>query len=158
MGTKALRKMAKLRLLEIHYTRIPKGLDYLPNELRWIDWDECPSNYLPTTFEANVLVGLRLRWSRLRQLWERRTRDPARLKVVNKVTKGEGDPHVEKNLDSILGLINIVDFGMGRKMNYGGLIGTNILQMLCQQCLKQMLLLDFDYIAVGLNNFGREEQ
>ncbi|KAM7469069.1 hypothetical protein LguiA_007252 [Lonicera macranthoides] len=73
MGTKAFRKMAKLRLLEIHYTRIPKGPDYLPNELRWIDWDEYPSNYLPTTFEADNLVGLRLCWSRLRQLWEERT-------------------------------------------------------------------------------------
>ncbi|KAM7473444.1 hypothetical protein LguiB_020687 [Lonicera macranthoides] len=56
--------MAKLRLLEIHYTSIPKGPDYLPNELRWIDWDEYPSNYLPTTFEADILVGLQLRWSR----------------------------------------------------------------------------------------------
>ncbi|KAM7469103.1 hypothetical protein LguiA_007286 [Lonicera macranthoides] len=72
MGTKAFRKMAKLRLLEIHYTRIPKGPDYLPNELRWIDWVEYPSNYLPSTFEANILVGLRLRWSRLRQLWDGR--------------------------------------------------------------------------------------
>ncbi|KAM7469034.1 hypothetical protein LguiA_007217 [Lonicera macranthoides] len=37
MGTKAFRKMSKLRLLEIHNTCIPKGLDHLPNELRWID-------------------------------------------------------------------------------------------------------------------------
>ncbi|KAM7469109.1 hypothetical protein LguiA_007292 [Lonicera macranthoides] len=66
MGTKAFRKMTKLRLLEIHYTRIPKGPDYLPNELRWIDWDKYPSNYLPTTYEADILVGLRLHWSRLR--------------------------------------------------------------------------------------------
>ncbi|KAM7469097.1 hypothetical protein LguiA_007280 [Lonicera macranthoides] len=73
MGTKAFRKMAKLRLLEIHYTHIPKGPDYLPNELRWIDWDEYPSNYLPTTFEADNLVGLRLHRSGLRQLWEGRT-------------------------------------------------------------------------------------
>ncbi|KAM7469024.1 hypothetical protein LguiA_007207 [Lonicera macranthoides] len=65
MGTGAFRKMAKLRLLEIHYTCIPRGLDYLPDELQWIDWDKHPSNYLPTTFEADFLVGLRLRYSRL---------------------------------------------------------------------------------------------
>ncbi|KAM7473396.1 hypothetical protein LguiB_020639 [Lonicera macranthoides] len=73
MPTEAFRKMAKLRLLEIHNTCIPKGPDYLPNELRWIDWDKYPSNSLPTTFEADILVGLRLRYSRLKQLWEGRT-------------------------------------------------------------------------------------
>ncbi|KAM7473445.1 hypothetical protein LguiB_020688 [Lonicera macranthoides] len=72
MGTKAFRKMTKLRLLEIHNTCIPKGPDYLPDELRWIDWDKYPSNSLPAMFEANVLVGLRLRCSRLKQLWEGR--------------------------------------------------------------------------------------
>ncbi|KAM7469040.1 hypothetical protein LguiA_007223 [Lonicera macranthoides] len=75
MPTEAFRKMAKLRLLEIHNTCIPKGPDYLPNELRWIDWDKYPSNSLPTTFEADILVGLRLRYSRLKQLWEGRTLD-----------------------------------------------------------------------------------
>ncbi|KAM7473413.1 hypothetical protein LguiB_020656 [Lonicera macranthoides] len=65
--------MAKLRLLEIHYTCIPKGPDYLPDELRWIDWDKYPSNSLPIMFEAYVLVGLRLRHSGLKQLWEGRT-------------------------------------------------------------------------------------
>ncbi|KAM7469041.1 hypothetical protein LguiA_007224 [Lonicera macranthoides] len=61
MATEAFRKMAKLRLLEIRNTCIPKGLDCLPNELRWIDWDKYPSSSLPTTFEPDILVGLRLR-------------------------------------------------------------------------------------------------
>ncbi|KAM7477573.1 hypothetical protein LguiA_025786 [Lonicera macranthoides] len=91
MGTKAFRKMAKLRLLEIHCTRIPKGPDYLPNELRWIDWDKYPSNYLPTTFEADNLVRLRLRWSRLRQLWEgrtmRRQESGARMRDIGEVAR-----------------------------------------------------------------------
>ncbi|KAM7473391.1 hypothetical protein LguiB_020634 [Lonicera macranthoides] len=66
--------MAKLRLREIHYACIPRGPDYLPDELRWIDWDKYPSNYLPTTFEADFLIGLRLCYSRLKQLWEGRMR------------------------------------------------------------------------------------
>ncbi|KAM7473448.1 hypothetical protein LguiB_020691 [Lonicera macranthoides] len=74
MGTEAFRKMTKLRLLEIHNACIPKGPDYLPDELRWIDWDKYPSNSLPAMFEANVLVGLRLRCSRLKQLWDGRTK------------------------------------------------------------------------------------
>ncbi|KAM7469106.1 hypothetical protein LguiA_007289 [Lonicera macranthoides] len=52
--------MTELRLLEIHNACIPKGPDYLPNELWWIDWDKYPSNALPAMFEADVLVGLRL--------------------------------------------------------------------------------------------------
>ncbi|KAM7469012.1 hypothetical protein LguiA_007195 [Lonicera macranthoides] len=73
MGAEVFRKMAKLRLLKIHNTCILKGSDYLPGELRWIDWDKYPSNSLPTMFEAYVLVGLRLRHSRLKQLWDERT-------------------------------------------------------------------------------------
>ncbi|KAM7473367.1 hypothetical protein LguiB_020610 [Lonicera macranthoides] len=72
MGAEVFRKMAKLRLLKIHNTCILKGSDYLPGELRWIDWDKYPSNSLPTMFEAYVLVGLRLRHSRLKQLWDER--------------------------------------------------------------------------------------
>ncbi|KAM7469055.1 hypothetical protein LguiA_007238 [Lonicera macranthoides] len=83
MGTEAFRKMAKLRLLEIHYACIPRGPDYLPDELRWIDWDIYPSNYLPTTFEADFLVGLRLCYSRLKQLWEGRMKKLRNLKYVN---------------------------------------------------------------------------
>ncbi|KAM7473451.1 hypothetical protein LguiB_020694 [Lonicera macranthoides] len=65
--------MTELRLLEIHNACIPKGPDYLPDELRWIDWDKYPSNALPAMFEADALVGLRLHCSRLKQLWEGRT-------------------------------------------------------------------------------------
>ncbi|KAM7469029.1 hypothetical protein LguiA_007212 [Lonicera macranthoides] len=65
--------MSKLRLLEIHYTCIPEGPYFLPDELWWIDWDKYPSNSLPTMFEAYILVGLQLRHSRLNQLWEGRT-------------------------------------------------------------------------------------
>ncbi|KAM7469122.1 hypothetical protein LguiA_007305 [Lonicera macranthoides] len=84
MGTKAFRKMTKLRLLEIHDACIPKGPDYLPDELRWIDWDKYPSNYLPAMFEADVLVGLRLCCSRLKQLWEGRTKKKLKnLKYVD---------------------------------------------------------------------------
>ncbi|KAM7473450.1 hypothetical protein LguiB_020693 [Lonicera macranthoides] len=61
MGTKAFKKMTKLRFLEIHNTCIPKGPNYLPDELQWIDWDKYPSKSLPAKFEADVLVGLRLR-------------------------------------------------------------------------------------------------
>ncbi|KAM7469007.1 hypothetical protein LguiA_007190 [Lonicera macranthoides] len=73
MATEAFRRMAKLRLLEIRNTCFPKSPNYLPNELRWIDWDKYPLNSLPTTFEADILVGLRLHHSRLKQLWEGRT-------------------------------------------------------------------------------------
>ncbi|KAM7469082.1 hypothetical protein LguiA_007265 [Lonicera macranthoides] len=76
--------MTKLRLLEIHNACIPKGPDYLPDELRWIDWDKYPSNSLPAMFEADVLIGLRLRCSRLKQLWEGRTKKQLKyLKYVD---------------------------------------------------------------------------
>ncbi|KAM7469124.1 hypothetical protein LguiA_007307 [Lonicera macranthoides] len=93
MGTKAFRKMTKLRLLEIHNACIPKGPDYLPDELRWIDWDKYPSNSLPAMFEADVLVGLQLRRSRLKQLWEGRMKK--KLKTLKYVDLSDSQNLVE---------------------------------------------------------------
>jgi hypothetical protein len=47
----------------------PTGLEYLPNELRYLRWDEFPSKSLPPSFRAEHLVELHLRESKLVKLW-----------------------------------------------------------------------------------------
>jgi hypothetical protein len=47
----------------------PTGLEYLPNELRYLRWDEFPLKSLPPSFHAEHLVELRLRGSKLVKLW-----------------------------------------------------------------------------------------
>ncbi|KAK4562074.1 hypothetical protein RGQ29_004798 [Quercus rubra] len=67
---KALSKMYNLRLLIINGVHIPKGLNYLSNNLRHLDWDCYSSKCLPSSFQPEKLVGLTLQWSEIEYLWE----------------------------------------------------------------------------------------
>uniref|UniRef100_A0A2N9HV49 C-JID domain-containing protein n=1 Tax=Fagus sylvatica TaxID=28930 RepID=A0A2N9HV49_FAGSY len=69
LDAKAFSKMKNLRILEIRSGRFPQGLTYLPNELRLLEWHECPLKSMPTGFQPNNLVQLRMRKSRIKQLW-----------------------------------------------------------------------------------------
>lgn len=46
-------------------------IDYLPNELRLIDWPEFPFEYFPSNFIPKKLVRLNMPRSRLSRLGER---------------------------------------------------------------------------------------
>ena len=70
--TKLLRKMPKLRLLVVRDVRARQAPKYLPGELRWLIWDEFPSESLPPMFEAYNLVGLELHRSSIKRLWTRK--------------------------------------------------------------------------------------
>jgi hypothetical protein len=47
----------------------PTGLEYLPNELRYLQWNGFPWKSLPPSFRAEHLVELHLRKSKLVKLW-----------------------------------------------------------------------------------------
>jgi hypothetical protein len=71
--------MNGLRFLNIYFSRYseedkilhlpPTGLEYLPNELRYLRWDEFPWKSLPPSFRAEHLVELHLSESKLVKLW-----------------------------------------------------------------------------------------
>ena len=73
--------MKKLRLLKINNVeppigllrgnvQLPQGLNHLSNELRVIEWHGYPLNSLPTSFQPNKLVELRMHCSHIKQLWK----------------------------------------------------------------------------------------
>ena len=92
LSAKAFSKMKNLRLLKIGNEKppedfingavklpkdlnkgkvqFPKGLSYLSNELRVIEWHGYHLNCLPTNFQPNKLVELRMHCSRIKQLWK----------------------------------------------------------------------------------------
>ena len=81
MSAEAFSKMKKLRLLKIGYkqppqdlirgpVQLPQGLSYLSNELRAIDWHGYPLKSMPTSFQPNKLVELRMHYSNIKQLWK----------------------------------------------------------------------------------------
>ena len=70
LSAEAFSKMKKLRLLKIGNMKLPQGLNYLSNELRVIEWHGYPLKSMPTNFQPNQLVELRMRCSRIKQLWK----------------------------------------------------------------------------------------
>nr|AXU93569.1 RPP4/RPP5-like protein [Arabidopsis thaliana] len=63
--------MRNLQYLEIgYYWDLPQSLVYLPLKLRLLDWDDCPLKSLPSTFKAEYLVKLIMKYSKLEKLWE----------------------------------------------------------------------------------------
>ena len=62
--------MYNLRLLIIDGVRIANGLDYLSNNLRYLNWHGYSSKCLPSSFQPEKLAELTLQWSEIEYLWE----------------------------------------------------------------------------------------
>ncbi|XP_024163196.2 disease resistance protein RPV1 [Rosa chinensis] len=60
VNPKSFSMMNKLRYLKIKNGNLPKGLDYLPDSLRILDWTRYPSNSLPSHFNPQKLLELNL--------------------------------------------------------------------------------------------------
>ncbi|KAG2685814.1 hypothetical protein I3760_10G143100 [Carya illinoinensis] len=59
LSPKAFVKMKKFRLFINRNARFSGKLNYLPNELRILDWPECPLQSLPSNFHGKKLVEFR---------------------------------------------------------------------------------------------------
>ncbi|KAJ9185259.1 hypothetical protein P3X46_004913 [Hevea brasiliensis] len=67
---KGFSKMKYLRLLILQNACIFHDLEYLSNELRYLEWHEYPFKFFPSTFQPNKLVELNMQHSNLKQLWK----------------------------------------------------------------------------------------
>ena len=81
LHVEAFSKMKNLRLLKIGNEKfpqyfingtmqLPKSLNYLPDELRIIEWHGHPFKSMSTSFQLNKLVELRMHCSCIKQLWK----------------------------------------------------------------------------------------
>ncbi|KAL4377736.1 hypothetical protein GQ457_02G041500 [Hibiscus cannabinus] len=70
LNADAFSKMKKLRLLKVICLTNCDELEYLPNELRLLDWMGYPLRFLPPSFQPDNLVALLLSYSRIEQLWK----------------------------------------------------------------------------------------
>ena len=81
LSAEAFSNMKKLRLLKIHNTRhsedlfggnvqLLQGLNYLSNELRFLEWHGYHLKFLPNNFQPNKLVKLIMCYSVIKQLWK----------------------------------------------------------------------------------------
>ncbi|KAL4636551.1 hypothetical protein ACB092_03G018000 [Castanea dentata] len=70
LNAKVFKKMINLRLLQINHVHLPQGLDYLSDELCFMDWEKYPLESLPESFYPNKLIELTMHASSLKQLWK----------------------------------------------------------------------------------------
>ncbi|KAH0744862.1 hypothetical protein KY290_032855 [Solanum tuberosum] len=81
-GGKAFMQMTSLRFLKFRNAYVGQGPEFLPDELRWLDWHGYPSKSLPNSFKGDQLVSLKLKKSRIIQLWKT-SKDLGKLKYIN---------------------------------------------------------------------------
>ncbi|GAY44812.1 hypothetical protein CUMW_084720 [Citrus unshiu] len=82
LNPRAFANMCNLRLLRFYmpeYNCVPimsskvhldQGLEYLPEELRYLHWHQYPLKTLPLDFEPENLIELNLPYSKVEQIWE----------------------------------------------------------------------------------------
>ena len=62
---KCFEKMKNLKFLMVSNVDICRGLKYLPNELRVLDWSGFPLSSLPSSFDPKNLIALNMPESRV---------------------------------------------------------------------------------------------
>ncbi|KAM5552915.1 hypothetical protein ABKV19_025244 [Rosa sericea] len=72
LNAKSFSEMRNLRYISMGGTFFSGGIDYLSNQLRWLDWPYCPLKRFPSDFQANKLVELNIPESKIRRLWRGR--------------------------------------------------------------------------------------
>ena len=71
LDTKAFKKMNKLRLLCLAGVKLKGDFKYLSRDLRWLYWHGFPKTYAPAEFQQESLVAVELKYSKLKQLWNK---------------------------------------------------------------------------------------
>ncbi|ESR63258.1 hypothetical protein CICLE_v10013959mg, partial [Citrus x clementina] len=94
LGPRAFANMSNPRLLKLYmpeHDGIPimstkvyldQGLEYLPEELRYLHWYEYPLKSLPLDFEPENLVALNLPYSKVKQIWDGK-KDASKLNYID---------------------------------------------------------------------------
>ncbi|XP_037493747.1 disease resistance protein RPS6 [Jatropha curcas] len=85
ISSKIFMKMPNLKFLSIYDSELilPDGLDFLPEQLRYLSWHRYPLKSLPLKFCPNNLVQLHLPESQLKQLWDGDNKPFKSLEVMN---------------------------------------------------------------------------
>lgn len=68
LSAKGFTKMKNLQLFINCNEHFSGEVGYLSNDLRFLDWPECPLKDLPSSFNPKKLLELKLRNSRIEQL------------------------------------------------------------------------------------------
>ncbi|KAK9200158.1 hypothetical protein WN944_015354 [Citrus x changshan-huyou] len=81
-SAKAFSNMTNLRVLQILYVQLLGDLEYLSNELRFLDWKRYPLRSLPSNSRLDKLIELNIPHSSIEHLWSG-IKPLTRLKIMS---------------------------------------------------------------------------
>ncbi|KAG5564707.1 hypothetical protein RHGRI_000786 [Rhododendron griersonianum] len=71
VNAKAFERMNNLWLLHLDYVHLTTGYEHISRRLLWLSWKGFPLKCIPWNFSMEKLVALDLRYSSLKQVWNR---------------------------------------------------------------------------------------
>ncbi|KAI4305610.1 hypothetical protein L6164_028966 [Bauhinia variegata] len=110
----AFLKMCNLKILKLEKLDLPLGLTCLSEGLRYIEWKDFPLEELPLGVNLDGLVDLRMRHSKMKQLWQG-TKYFEKLKAIDlkdsedliRFPRVDGVPYLEHLV--LEGCINLIE-------------------------------------------------
>ncbi|KAH9781755.1 ADP-ribosyl cyclase/cyclic ADP-ribose hydrolase [Citrus sinensis] len=69
-SAEAFSLMTNLRLLKISNVQLPRGLEYLSNRLRLLDWRRYPLKSLPSNLQLDDIFEFKMHYSCIEELWK----------------------------------------------------------------------------------------
>ncbi|KAG6592337.1 Disease resistance protein RUN1, partial [Cucurbita argyrosperma subsp. sororia] len=82
LNANSFKAMTNLRVLKLNNVHLSQDLEYLSDQLRFLNWHGYPSKFLPSNFHPTNLLELELPSSSIHQLWKDSKRFDT-LKVIN---------------------------------------------------------------------------
>ncbi|KAK0578253.1 hypothetical protein LWI29_007518 [Acer saccharum] len=88
LDSQVFKKMHNVRFLKFYRwknyspVRLPRGLKYLPDELRYLHWVGYPSKVLPSNLSLENLIELNLSHSKVERLWEGKKHAPKLKRLI----------------------------------------------------------------------------
>ncbi|KAK9200606.1 hypothetical protein WN944_015804 [Citrus x changshan-huyou] len=151
LSSRVFANMSKLRFLKLYMpehddapimsskVHLNQGLEYLPEELRYLHWHEYPLKTLPSNFEPENLIELNLPYGKVEQIWEGE-KEALKLKSV--------DLHHSDNLTRMLEPSEIpnlerINLSNCKSLSYFPLYFQNVNNM-----LSRVVRLDLSYCAI----------
>ncbi|KAH7521159.1 hypothetical protein FEM48_Zijuj07G0003600 [Ziziphus jujuba var. spinosa] len=102
--------MRYVRLLNIHCkVHLPKGLEYLPNNLRFLKWKGHPLKYFPPTFYPSKLVELNMCHAQVELLWRGKKGIPNLERLALEGCRNIVEVHPSIGILKKLRLLNLKD-------------------------------------------------
>ncbi|XP_061370926.1 disease resistance protein RPV1-like isoform X2 [Gastrolobium bilobum] len=81
-SSNAFKEMKRMRLLQFDHVELNGDYGYLSEQLRWVNWQRFPLEYIPDNFYLGNLVAIELKHSNIKKIWK----EPkllGRLKILN---------------------------------------------------------------------------